>query len=147
MRAYLTTILSALIAIFYSVAASSQSLLDCGPNTGYTYYFAGGYVPADMAGWQQDGISNGQFSLILRGEELDVLFLDASGSLVSAQADGGQIYPLHISDTAVSVLVIYPLDVVEVYQFDLSSKSYTLSSVKYGDAPIRKAGTLAGKCR
>ena len=81
--------------------------------------------------------------VVLKDDIVDV----KTGSLVSAQADGGQIFPLHIGDESVSVLVIYPLNVVEVYQFDLVSKSYTLSSTKYGEAPIRKAGTLAGKCR
>ena len=127
--------------------AASQSLFDCGPNAGYSYYFAGKYVSADKAGWHEDGTSEGQFSLILRADDLDVLFRDATGSLVSAQADGAKIYPLHIGDTSASVLVIYPLNVVEIYQFDLASKSYTLSSTKFGEAPIRKAGTLAGKCR
>lgn len=147
MKENLIAISFAAFAFGNSGSVLAQSIVDCGRNSGYSYYFAGGYVSADKAGWHEDGTSDGQFSLILRGEELDVLFRDATGSLVSAQADGGQIFPLHIGDESESVLVIYPLNVVEVYQFDLVSKSYTLSSTKYGEAPIRKAGTLAGKCR
>ena len=147
MKENLIAISLAAFAFGNSGSVLAQSLFDCGPNSGCSYYFAGGYVSVDKAGWHEDGTSNGQFSLVLRGEELDVLFRDASGSLVSAQADGGQIYPLHIGDASVSVLVIYPLNVVEVYQFDLASKSYTLSSMKCGEAPIRKADTLAGKCK
>ena len=139
--------LLALLTVGSSGIAASQSLFDCGPNAGYSYYFAGGYVSEDKAGWHEDGTSEGQFSLILRGDDLDVLFRDATGSLISAQADGAKIYPLHIGDTSASVLVIYPLNAVEIYQFDLASKSYTLSSTKYGEAPIRKASTFAGKCR
>ena len=146
MKRCLSAFLLVAAATANSGVAVAQSLFDCGPNIGYSYYFAGEYVSAENAGWHEDGTSDGQFSLILRGDDLDVLFRDASGSLVSAQADGGQIFPLHIGDASVSVLVIYPLNVVEVYQFDLASKSYTLSSMKYGEAPIRKAGTLAGKC-
>ena len=88
-------------------------------NAGYSYYFAG--VSEDKAGWHEDGTSEGQFSLILRGDDL-ILFRDATGSLVSAQADGAKIYPLHIGDTSASVLVIYPLNAAEIYQFDLASK-------------------------
>ena len=53
-------------------------------------------------------------SLILRGDELDILFRDATGNLVNAQADGGKIYPLHTSDVSVSVRVIFPLNAVAV---------------------------------
>lgn len=141
------SLLFALSTVGLSSIAASQSLFDCGPNAGYSYYFAGKYVSADKAGWHEDGTSEGQFTLILRGDDLDVLFRDATGSLVSAQADGAKIYPLHIGDTSASVLVIYPLNVVEIYQFDLASKSYTLSSMKFGEAPIRKDSTFAGKCR
>ena len=141
------TITAAAFLILLSVTTQAQTIFECGASDGHTYYFEGGYVSADKAGWQRDGMSDGQFSLIMRGEKLDVLFKDATGSLVSAEADGAQIFPLHIGDASATILLVYPGNVAEVYQFDGTTKTYSLSSIKFGDAPIRKAGTLVGTCR
>jgi len=141
------TVAVAAFLMLVSATVQAQTIFECGASDGHTYYFEGGYVSADKAGWHRDGMSDGQFSLIMRGEKLDVLFRDATGSLVSAEADGAQIFPLHIGDASATILLIYPGNVAEVYQFDGPTKTYSLSSIKFGDAPIRKAGTLVGACR
>ena len=138
------SILTCLLLLWQS--AYANTLVTCGGNAGHAFYFAGLIVKPKDAGWHNDGTSGGQTALTLSGKKLDILFSDATGSLQSASASGGKVALLVAEGSWITVLVNYPNTTAELYTFNLDTKSYAMSSHKYGSAPIQKAATFIGKC-
>jgi hypothetical protein len=56
----------------------AQTLTECGKSDGYSYYFAGGLVPADKGGWKKDGIGDGRIILNYINGEIDLLMKNAN---------------------------------------------------------------------
>jgi len=131
--------------------AGAGTIAACGPQKGHAYYPAAGLVKRGQDGWQDDQMSTGSTTLTqnVKGE-LDVLFKDSRGEIVSSRDDGGQIIPLRVSKSEVSVLVVYPdgAQAAEIYSFiresDGSAKMLQLSSK--GAAIIPKAGVYVADC-
>tara|TARA_B110000977_G_scaffold127096_1_gene162433 strand:+ start:919 stop:1350 length:432 start_codon:yes stop_codon:yes gene_type:complete len=127
-------------------SAFANTVVTCGGNEGYAFYFAGLIVKSEDAGWHTDGTSSGKTALTLNGEKIDILFSDATGNLQSATASGGIVALLGNEGSWITVLVNYPNTTAELYTFNLETKSFAMSSHKYGSAPIQKAATFVGKC-
>lgn len=127
-------------------SAFANTIITCGGNAGHAFYFSGLYIKSKDAGWHNDGTSGGKFALTVDGKKLDILFSDATGNLQSAGATGGTVTLLGTEGSWVTVLVNYPNTTAELYTFNLDTKSYAMSSHKYGAAPIQKAATFVGKC-
>lgn len=135
-----------LCLLVLSQNAVANTIITCGPNAGHAFYFPGIIVKAKDAGWHKDGTKDGKTALTVNGKQIDVLFADATGNLNSAISTGGQVVVLGESGPWVTVLVNYPKKTVELYTFNLQSKTYAMSSHKYGESPIQKAATFTGKC-
>lgn len=65
-----------LVAILLQAhSASAAVITQCGASSGVTYYFEGGVVGADKAGWQKDGVT-GSFELVANADysEADIIY-------------------------------------------------------------------------
>jgi len=144
----LKNILVAFFGVFLCTQASSETIISCGESSGYSYFFEGGLVPKNSAGnWTEDGIKGGGISLVKAGEELDLLYKDASSRLVSTRADGGQVIMLGSHDGIINILVVYPNITSEFFTFDTKNKVFVSSTHKYGDLSIRKVSSMSGLCQ
>ena len=124
----------------------AQTLAECFGNEGYGYFFETPFSKKSDAGWHKDGITNGRFNLIKSNNEYDILFIDATGRLVSAKADNGEVFLLNSDADSYTILVVYPGLASEVYHFDLNAKIYSLSSNKFGASIVPKASVYIGSC-
>lgn len=137
---------SIIALICFTQTLQAEALFECGGNAGYSYYFEGDFVPKKDSGQTEDGTSQGSYSLINKGEDLDLIFTDATGRVISAVADGGQVFMLGQGNSTVLVLVNYPNMTAETYLFNLKTGQYSLNQVKYGNNPIHKSTNLVGEC-
>ena len=71
-----------------------EVLAMCGSSQGRGYFFKHELFNPSGGSWLEDGISNGQITLVRDGEEVDILFGDAVGSTGYRQ-DGAQVIILH----------------------------------------------------
>ena len=137
------------VAIFLcliSLPSFSQTMFQCGGNSGYSYFFEGSIVNSSSAGWDTDGTSKGKYSLVGKQDQLDLLFVDATGQIISAVADGGTVILLGQGNGTATILVNYPNQVAELYYFNLKTKKYSLNQIKYGESPIHKSSAFVGDC-
>jgi len=127
---------------------NAETIISCGENNGYLYYFSGGIVPKSKEGWGKDGFSTGQFSLVRykSNNKLDIIYKDATNMIYSARANGAEVIMLSNISPFISVLVNYKNHTTEIYTFDVVKKNYSYSQHKYGKSPIKKAATYVGKC-
>jgi hypothetical protein len=123
----------------------AKILITCGESHGYAYYPQQNFVTKDKSGWTADKLSKGAFSLVKKGDELDILFKDARG-MNSARADGGKVSLLGVAGSNILVTVVYKNISVELYTFDLKEKVLLWTQHKYG-AIINKAATYVSKCQ
>lgn len=131
--------------------AAAGTIAACGPQKGHAYYPAAGLVKKGQDGWDEDQMSTGATTLTQNNKgELDVLFKDSRGEIVSSRDDGGQVIPLRMSKNEITVLVAYSegAQAAEIYSFvreaDGSAKMLQLSSK--GVAMIPKAGVYVADC-
>ena len=132
--------------IMLGQSAFAKTIVTCGGNAGHALYFVGLLLKPKDAGWHSDGTSGGRFALILNDNKFDILFSDATGGLQSAKATGGTVTLLGAEGEWITILVNYSSATAELYTFNLDTKSYVMSSHKYGSSPIQKAATYVGKC-
>jgi hypothetical protein len=102
-------------------------------------------------GWVVDKISNGVTSLRKLGEnDYDILFVDATKTIVSAKQDGASIIKYTQGKQDMTFMVAYPLGTIEIYTFytdNLGSAGYLhISSKPSGGALFAKASVMQGKC-
>ena len=65
-----------LVAILLKVHdAAAAVITQCGDSSGVTFYFEGGVIGTDKAGWQKDGVS-GSFELVANADysEADIIY-------------------------------------------------------------------------
>lgn len=127
---------------------SAETIISCGSNNGYEYFFSGGIVPKSQEGWGSGGFSTGHFSLIRykSNNQLDVIYKDATNVVNSARANGAEVVMLSNISPIITVLVNYKNQTTEIYTFDVVKKNYSYSQHKYGKFPIKKVATYVGKC-
>ena len=106
-------------------AAEIQTLAQCGASTGKSYYPSerakrGG---GEAAGWVDDKISTGQFTLTRSGDDYDILFADARGAIYSSAGEGALVLKLGEAEDAISVMVHYPETTTEIYTFLAGDKA------------------------
>jgi len=85
-------LLTGVAALMLCTDAMAQSATECGRLEGYSYYFPGGFVPANKAGWTRDGM-DGRIVLRIMNKEIDLLTTNANGKLTSVKQEGGKIFP------------------------------------------------------
>ncbi len=137
------------LATFISDVAFAEDLAICHSPSGKAYYAYNGIVPKDKAGWQDDAITGGTYTLTRQGKELDLLYVDATKRVASTKAQGGTVQLLRIGEGNFSVLVYYPNSTIEIYSFiKENSGKLTLHIMqsKGGDALLQKSSVMIGKC-
>jgi hypothetical protein len=139
----------ALLILLFSCcgfSAMAETLATCGASSGHAYYLEQGLVSRKDAGWAEDKISQGSFSLVKNGEALDILYKDSTGKLASSVSDGGRVIFLGANASNASVLVSYEGVSTEIYTFDFVNKVSVWSQHKYG-ALVNKGATYFAKCQ
>ena len=128
-------------------AESAGSLaVQCGASSGWSYYFAGGLVPQDKAGFTEDGITGGKTTLVVDDKgEGDVLFVDATGRLGSAKSEGGTVLTFDASK-GLNWLLLYPDGTVENYALNLASMKVAIWRNTVGNENVAKNRLFIADC-
>lgn len=143
-------IISAMLAAAAGTA-SAQEVANCREPKGHVFFHFSGMVPKANAGWGEDKISGGAFTLTRSGNTLDILFVDARSKPISSTQDGAKVVLLRHSLTSASVLVHYPNGpTTEMYSFfrekDGRHRFSLLASKTGDDALAPKSALMVGDC-
>ena len=138
----------------FSTQSFAEDLLiaNCSNPIGQAYFHHYGIVPEDGSGWDKDGFEsvNATFSLKKLGEnKYDILFIDATKSIKSSTQEGAKIFPVIITNTSITMVIIYPQEIVETYSFWTNAKGknkFAISQSKTGDILLRKNSLMVGDC-
>ncbi len=148
MRKALTVALSCLIFPSISLALD---VARCANPSGMVYYPFLGVVDKKNAGWHDDKISGGRFTLTRHDANgYDILYTDATKSVISSRQDGGRVSRLFKGSNAAMFAVIYPKGTAEIYTFliDKSGKAeFMVTTSRTGDAGIAKSSVMRGDCQ
>lgn len=146
-------ICSPILAILFLVTSThptyAEVITRCGASQGYAYYFSGGYVPADKSGWTEDTISPGSLSLTINGEEVDLIFSDASGIAKSSKAEGATVQLLAAQEAGTIIVIsAYPGGALEHYFFRLNESGGEViwGSLKW-NGMVDKSSLYRAECR
>ena len=143
---YLYLVLAALLSLSSTVASAESLSVQCGESEGWSYYFAGGLVPDNKAGFTEDAITDGKFTLVLDDQgEGDVLAVDASGRLTSAKAQGGKVIALG-GARAWNWLLLYPDGTIENYALNLTSFKTAIWRNTVGNENVAKNMLMIADC-
>lgn len=149
MRRALTVVLSCLI---FPSTCFANDVARCGNPTGTGYFPYLGLVGKNGAGWQKEKISGGLTTLTrLDQGEYDILFTDATKSVISSRQDGGKVVRLVRGRDDAMFIVLYPQGTVEIYTFliDKAGKAeYIVTTSRAGDAGfVAKSTVMQGGCQ
>ena len=131
-------------------SAIAAPIASCGNETGKAYYPFAGDIPADKFGWSDDAITGGRVTLDLADDgKFDLLYLDSTGAIASALKEGAAVFVSGVSETNISVIVAFPGNTTEVYDFynnTMGVPEYTHIVSKPASVKIPKAAVYVGKC-
>ncbi len=138
-----------MLAVFIAClaqTAQAETLFTCGASSGYGYFPPGGLVPEADAGWQEDAISSGSFSLVtLEDGSADIVFSDTRGTY-STRGDGGQVVVTYTAPDAIQVVTFYTeTGVTETYTFMIDLKLLMWTQSKAG-TPVPKIAAFTASC-
>lgn len=139
----------ALLASYSAFNAHAETFsIQCGSSKGWSYYFAGGLVGEEKAGFTQDAITGGKTTLVVNDDGSgDVLFVDATGSLGSAKQEGGEVIVLNSNGAAgMNWLVMHPGGVLENYALNLATMKVAAWRNTVGNLAVAKNSLLIADC-
>jgi hypothetical protein len=117
-----------------SIGFAQEVIAQCGASKGKAYYSE----PKDH-GWVDDGISDGNITFIKDSSgKYDVIIKHSTG-VMSAKQDGATVVATHATKGRLSLVVVYPLATVEVYQLAIQANgkgTLLWTSSKNGIAPV-----------
>jgi hypothetical protein len=137
-------IVLAFLAVSQSIHAEEVAV--CGGESGYSYFAGYGMVPENKVGWAKDAITGGKITVTVTNNKYDLLYVDATGSLVSTVQDGGDVIFTSSSPQDLSFVVLYGR-ATEVYTFWKTKSGklqYSHLQNKRGQIPSSKA--MIGAC-
>ena len=102
----------------------------CGASSGTGYFFKDTLYNPEGGRWLDDGISNGQITLVRDGESYDILFGDAARGTGYRQ-DGAQVFMLHSGEKFIRVGA-FADNYADIYNFDREDNKLVWSSNKSG---------------
>ncbi len=130
--------------------ADAATIANCGAPSGWAYYAQGGLVGADNAGWDKSQISGGRTTLTFSTEGIfDVVYVDATGAISSATAEGATIRPIRFGANEITVTILYPGATFEIYSYvrDGSGKPQLLTLQSRGpDSLFTNATVMVAPC-
>jgi hypothetical protein len=139
------------LGLIISSAAYAKDIAVCGASEGYSYFPEAGLLAApeseDAGKWKTDAISSGRLTLSRSGDRFDLLFTDATGAVISARGDGGEVVRVGQTADAITVVVNYSGSLVETYTFIKAAGGAEAiwSTNKYGTL-IPKIGAYRAPC-
>jgi hypothetical protein len=145
-----TSIVVVVVLLVLCADATAQTVTECGRSDGYSYYFAGGAVPADKGGWKTDGIDDGRIILNFVNGEADLLIKNATGSTVSVMQTGGKIFVRKAITGLIALTVFYDDTAITedyVFQLDTAGKGTVAWTVIRTAASINKMSLMTAECR
>ena len=143
---YLYLVFAALLTLSSTVSRAESLSVQCGESEGWSYYFAGGLVPDNKAGFTEDAITDGKFTLVLDDQgEGDVLAVDASGRLLSAKAQGGKVITLDAT-RALNWLLLYPDGTIENYALNMTTFKTAIWRNTVGNENVAKNSLMIADC-
>jgi len=137
------------MATLLTTHALSDDIAVCHSPVGKAYYAFDGIVPQNKAGWQDDAITGGKYTLTRQGNDYDLLYVDATKRVVSTRASGGVVQLLRVGTNNFSALVYYSNSTIEIYSFikEKSGKNTVhVMQSKGGDTPLQKSSIMIGRC-
>ena len=102
----------------------------CGPSKGTAFFFKDALFNPDGGSWMEDGMSNGQVTLVKDGDSYDILFGDAARGSGYKQ-DGAQVFMLHSGEKFIRVGA-FAGNYADIYNFDREDNKLVWSSNKSG---------------
>lgn len=140
-------LLVAICLFIVGAEALSAELAVCGDSKGYGYYPAAGLRLNEEPEWAEDGISGGKLTLSRSNSgDLDILFADASGRVISTVADGGEVILIDQGKGSLSVLVVYDVS-IETYTFlKTATGGEVMWTQNRHSGPIVKAAIFRASC-
>ena len=145
MKIYLLILITTLLMSFSGL--SNALTVSCGASKGYAYYFEGGLVQKKDSGFTEDSISNGQFSLTVNDKgEADILTIDATGTIKSATSQGGNVAIFDAGDGGANWLAMYSDGTLEVYSYNVSSKTVASYRNTVGNPNVAKNSLFVSDC-
>jgi len=145
-----TNHLLGMLVLLFPTIVFSQEIAVCHSPKGRAYYANIGLVRANEAGWRDDEISGGRFTLTKQGNDFDLLYFDiVTKSVVSSKGDGATVVPLRDGVNNFTILVYYPNNTIELYSFmreNSGALSLHLIQSKGGKTLIQKSSIMVAKC-
>ncbi|WP_345820099.1 hypothetical protein ABC766_29330 [Methylobacterium fujisawaense] len=87
-------------------AKDATILARCGPSTGRSFYFEGGFVPPGRGGWRDDGISDGRLTFLINDhDQLDILSKDAANPLQSYLKEGYKLTVVQVDPKSRTIII------------------------------------------
>lgn len=132
-------------------AAQAQEIATCRNPEGKVFFHFAGVLGKANAGWGEDKISNGVFTLVRTGKTLDLLYTDTRNKPISVTQEGGNLVLLRHGPDSITVLSHYPNGpTTEIYSFFREKDGrhrFTLLTSKTGDAALTpKSSVMTGIC-
>ena len=137
-------IVLALLAV--SQSSHAEEVAVCDGESGYAYFAGYGMVPENKVGWHKDAVNGGKITVSVTNNKYDLLYADATGSLVSTVQDGGQVAFTSSSPQDMSLVVLYGR-ATEIYTFWKTNNGklqYSHLHNKRGQIPSSKV--MIGNC-
>ena len=145
------------LIVFFSwliaeTAFANDQVIAHGENPqGKSFFAYTGLVSKKDAGWQNTRMDKGIFEVVLNEGALDVRFVDASKSIKSVRAQGGNVTTLNKSEKEATILVAYPAETIETYTFyrdNEGQNKFIMTQVKSGpNALITQSSIYTGACQ
>lgn len=116
------------VGVVYGKAGTSEEIITkCGSSIGKSYY-----INPDK-GWIDDGIKNGKLTFKkTKDGDFDIVIVDSAGTF-TAREDGAKVSVVKQDGGYITLLAVYPLKVVEIFQLllDTNGKGQLIwSSIK-----------------
>jgi len=133
-----------------AIPANAEIVADCGPSAGRSFY-----LTPQRDGWVDDGVSGGRILFDLRGPtDMNIIFRDATGSLVDTERDGGATFVVRHSEgfAEFTAVALYPATgVIETFAItDLGNGTrqllWTSNKSRVGALGITKVSAFVSEC-
>lgn len=129
----------------------AQTIANCGPVAGKSFYHYAGSLSKKLSGWDDDRITKGvtTFQKLPDGG-YDIMLVDARGKIISLVGDGGKVAPLRAGKKDATFIHLYPgavIDLFTLWEDNEGQARYDLIQSRGGDGlQIHKSSVLTGKC-
>ena len=145
-----SSLLTLVIFIGFTGSVFAEKIASCNNASGYSNYHHAGILGKKQSGWTEDKITGGIFTVIKTNEkEYDILFTDASKTIISSKEDGAKVMLMRIGNNDATFLAAYPRNTIELWTFYIEKDGrgrFDLLQSKGGDVLQHKSTVMSGDC-